>query len=293
MSRRAVTSVLDIGYEESGPADGPPVLLLHGFPYSVRGYDAVVELLTGAGSRCIVPHLRGYGATLFLDPSTMRSGQQAALGNDLRELLDALHIERAVLGGFDWGGRAACIVAALWPERCAGLVTCSGYNIQDIAAFAEPDPPQLEYANWYQFYFHTERGRAGLTANRREIARLLWTLWSPPWRFDRATFEASAGALDNPDFVDVVIHSYRHRYGYAPGDPALEHIELALAAQPAITVPTISLDGNDGPWGPADTSPHERAHFTGTYEQRVLGGVGHNVPQEAPKEFAAAVRDLI
>jgi len=291
--RSAVTSVLDIGYEESGPADGTPVVLLHGFPYSVRGYDAVVERLTGAAIRCIVPHLRGYGATRFLDPSTMRSGQQAALGNDLRELLDALHIERAVLGGFDWGGRAACIVAALWPDRCAGLVTCSGYNIQDIAGFAEPDPPQLECANWYQFYFHTERGRAGLTANRREIARLLWTQWSPPWRFDDATFEASVGALDNPDFVDVVIHSYRHRYGYAPGDPALEHIEQALAAQPAITVPTISLDGNDGPWGPADTSAQERAHFTGAYEQRVLGGVGHNVPQEAPEEFAAAVRDLI
>jgi pimeloyl-ACP methyl ester carboxylesterase len=291
--RTASTSVLEIAYEESGPAEGPPVLLMHGFPYSVRGYDAAVDLLTAAGCRCIVPHLRGYGPTRFLDASTPRSGQQAALGSDLLELLDALNIDQAVLCGFDWGGRGACIVAALWPQRCSGLVTCGGYNIQDIAGSVLPAPPEYEHVMWYQYYFHSERGRAGLTANRREIARLLWSLWSPPWKFDDATFDASAAMLDNPDFVDVVIQSYRHRYGYAPGDPALEEIEQLLAAQPKITVPTISLDGNDGGFGPADTSPEERAQFTGPYEQRILSGIGHNVPQEAPDAFAQAVLDLL
>ena len=257
------TSVLDITYEESGPPDGAPVLLMHGFPYSVRCYDAAVEALTEAGCRCVVPHLRGYGTTRFLDSSTPRSGQQAALGNDLLELLDALQIDDAVLCGFDWGGRAACIVAALWPQRCKGLVTCGGYNIQDIAASVTPGPAELEHVLWYQYYFHTERGRAGLSADRRGIAHLLWRLWSPPWQFDEATFETSAAMLDNPDFVDVVIHSYRHRFGYAPGDPALEAIEELLAAQPDITVPTISLDGNDSGFGPADCSAEERAHFTG------------------------------
>ncbi|MDT5084103.1 MAG: hypothetical protein QOJ61_1146 [Mycobacterium sp.] len=290
--RTASTSVLEIGFEESGPPDGPAVMLMHGFPYSVRGYDRVVERLAAAGCRCLVPHLRGYGSTRFLETSTQRSGQQAALGNDLLELLDVAEIERAVLCGFDWGGRAACIVAALWPQRCTGLVSCGGYNIQDIAASVNPAPPEVEHSNWYQYYFNTERGRAGLTANRREMAHLLWRLWSPPWNFDEPTFEASAAMLDNPDFVDIVIHSYRHRYGYADGDPALTVIEERLAAQPPITVPTISLDGNDGGFGPADTSAEERAHFTGHYEQRIVQGVGHNVPQEAPGDFAAAVLDL-
>jgi pimeloyl-ACP methyl ester carboxylesterase len=266
---------------------------MHGFPYSVRGYDAVVERLTAAGCRCLVPHLRGYGPTRFRDASTLRSGQQAALGNDLLELLDALQIDRAVLCGFDWGGRAACIVAALWPQRCAGLVTSGGYNIQDIAASVNPAPAEQERMNWYQYYFNTERGRAGLAADRRGMAHLLWRLWSPPWQFDEQTFEASAPALDNVDFVDVVIHSYRHRYGYVAGDPALEPIEQQLAAQPPITVSTISLDGDDGGFGPADRSLEERAHFTGWYEQRILQGVGHNVPQEAPDAFASAVLDLV
>jgi pimeloyl-ACP methyl ester carboxylesterase len=291
--RTASTSVLEITFEESGPPDGQPVMLMHGFPYSVRGYDAAVERLTSAGCRCLVPHLRGYGPTRFLERSTERSGQQAALGNDLLELLDVLQIDRAILCGFDWGGRAACIVAALWPQRCTGLVTCGGYNIQDIATSVVPGPPEFEHALWYQYYFHTERGRAGLTANRRGIAQLLWSLWSPPWRFDQHTFDASAAMLDNPDFVDVVIHSYRHRFGYAAGDPTLESIEQQLAAQPPITVPTISLDGDDGGFGPADCSAEERAHFTGPYEQRVLAGVGHNVPQEAPAAFASAVLDLL
>jgi pimeloyl-ACP methyl ester carboxylesterase len=289
----ATTSTLEIWFEESGPPSGPPVVLMHGFPYSVRGYDAVVDRLAAAGCRCIVPHLRGFGPTRFLESSTMRSGQQAALADDLRELLDALQIDQAVLGGFDWGGRAACIVAALWPQRCLGLVTCGGYNVQDIAASVNPGTPQMEHADWYQYYFHTERGRAGLAANRRKLAHLLWRLWSPLWQFDEATFDASASVLGNADFVDVVIHSYRHRYGYAPGDPDLEAIERALAEQPPMAVPTISLDGNDGAWGPADCSEGQHAHFVGAYEQRVLPGVGHNVPQEAPHAFASAVLDLL
>jgi pimeloyl-ACP methyl ester carboxylesterase len=287
------TSVLEITLEESGPPDGPPVMLMHGFPYSVRGYDAAVELLTAAGCRCYIPHLRGYGPTRFRTSATPRSGQQAALANDLVELMDVLQIERAVLGGFDWGGRAACIVAALWPQRCAGLVTGGGYNIQDIAASVVPAPPEFEHALWYQYYFHTERGRAGLDADRHGMAHLLWRLWSPLWQFDDETFDASAAMHDNPDFVDVVIHSYRHRFGYASGDPHLESIERQLAEQPTIGVPTISLDGDDGGFGPADRSAEERAHFTGRYEQRILTGVGHNVPQEAPDAFASAVLDLL
>jgi pimeloyl-ACP methyl ester carboxylesterase len=266
---------------------------MHGFPYSIRGYDTAVDLLTAEGCRCVVPHLRGYGPTRFLDASTLRSGQQAALGNDLRELLDALLIEQAVLCGFDWGGRAACIVATLWPERCSGLVTGGGYNIQDIAASVIPSSPEAERANWYQYYFNTERGRAGLAADRRGMAHLLWRLWSPPWQFDEDTFAVSAAMLDNDDFVDVVIHSYRHRYGYVAGDPTLEPIEELLAAQPPITVPTISLDGDDGGFGPADRSEEEHAHFTGDDEQRILAGIGHNVPQEAPEQFAAAVLELV
>lgn len=291
--RTLSTSVLEITLEESGPPDGPAVMLMHGFPFAVRGYDAVVERLTTAGWGCLVPHLRGYGPTRFLEASTPRSGQQAALGNDLLELLNVAEIDRALLCGFDWGGRAACIVAALWPQRCIGLISCGGYNIQDIAASVDPAPPEIEHALWYQYYFHTERGRTGLAANRREIAHLLWRLWSPPWNFDEATFEATVAMLGNPDFVEVVIHSYRHRFGYADGDSTLEPIERQLATQPPITVATISLDGNDGGFGPADTSAEERAHFTGHYEQRVLSGVGHNVPQEAPADFAAAVLDLL
>ncbi len=287
----ARTSVLEIGLEVSGPRNGLPVLLMHGFPYSVRAYDGVVDLLADAGCRTVVPHLRGYGSTRFLDPSTMRSGEQAALGNDLRELLDALQIERAVLCGYDWGGRAACVVAALWPERCHGLVTGGGYNIQDIAASINPAPPEIERTNWYQYYFNTERGRAGLTKDRRSIARLLWTLWSPTWEFDDATFERSAEALDNPDFVEVVIHSYRHRYGYVLGDPAVSAVEQALAAQPTISVPTINLASQASAW-PVNDSPDEHAHFTGEYEQRLLPDIGHNIPHEAPADFAAAVLHL-
>ena len=291
--KRVRTSVLEISYEESGPAEGTAVLLMHGFPYDPRTYDHVLPSLVHAGCRVIVPYLRGYGPTRFLASHTPRSGQQAALGNDLRELMDALALERVVLAGYDWGGRAACIVAALWPERVWGLVSANGYNIQDIAGSAKPAPAEQEHRLWYQYYFHTERGRTGLTANRRELCRFIWRLWSPNWRFDDATYDRTAVSFDNPDFVDVVIHSYRHRFGYADGDPKLEAIERRLAAKPKISVPTIVLHGDGSGLSPPETSLRHAAFFTGPYERRVIQTAGHNVPQEAPKAVADAVLELI
>jgi pimeloyl-ACP methyl ester carboxylesterase len=287
------TSVLDIAYEERGAPDGVPVFLMHGWPYDPRCYDAVVPPLTAAGCRVIVPYLRGFGRTRFLSANTLRSGQQGALGNDLRELMDALAIERALLAGYDWGGRGACIVAALWPERVQGLVTVNGYNLQNIPASAEPAPPAQEHRLWYQYYFHSERGRAGLEKNRRDLARLLWTLWSPLWAFDDATFEQSAASFDNPDFVAVTIQSYRHRYGYAAGDPALDEIERRLAAQPKISVPTIALQGEADGVHPPAASQHHAGFFTGPYQRRLMPGIGHNPPQEAPQAFADAVLELV
>ena len=285
--------LLNVGYAEAGPADGKPVILLHGWPYDPRCYDDVVPLLAPAGCRVIVPYLRGFGATRFHSDATPRSGQQAALGNDLRELMDALAIPRALLAGYDWGGRAACIVAALWPERVRGLVTCNGYNIQDIAGAAKPQAPEQEARYWYQFYFHTERGVAGLTQNREALCRHLWKLWSPNWAFDEATFARSAASFANPDFVAVTIQSYRHRYGNAPGDPALEEIERRLAALPTIGVPTIALQGEaDGVQPPAAFAQNDR-NFTGRFERRSLPAVGHNPPQEAPAAFANCVLTLL
>ena len=291
--KHARTSVLDIAYEETGPADGTPVFLMHGFPYDPRAFDGVVPLLAAKGCRTIVPYLRGYGPTRFLSADTMRSGEQAALGNDLRELMDALGIERAVLCGYDWGGRAACIVAALWPERVTGLVTGGGYNMHDVKGSAKPASAEQEHRYWYQYYFCTERGRAGLTENRRGIARLLWRLWSPHWMFDDATFEASARSFDNPDFVEVVIHSYRVRYGYVPGDPALDAIERRLAAKPVIGVPTITLQGEAPGTTPPEASAGHARLFTGPYQRRTIPLAGHNVPQEAPRETAQAVMELV
>jgi pimeloyl-ACP methyl ester carboxylesterase len=291
--RHVRTPSLDIAYEESGAADGTPVVLLHGWPYDPRCYDAVVPLLAKANCRVIVPYLRGFGATRFLSAETPRSGQQAALGNDLRELMEALAIPRALLAGYDWGGRAACVVAALWPERAIGLVTGNAYNIQDIANANKPQAPEQEARFWYQYYFHTERGRAGLDQNRRALCRLLWRLWSPHWDFDEATFEKSAVSFDNPDFVAVTIQSYRHRYGNAPGDSALHEIERRLAAQPKIGVPAIALQGEaDGVLGPELSKSHA-GQFTGRYERRVLPRIGHNPPQEAPEAFADAVLALL
>jgi pimeloyl-ACP methyl ester carboxylesterase len=290
---RVRTSVLEIAYEQSGPEDGVPVLLMHGFPYDPRTYDFVTPLLVAAGCRTIVPYLRGYGPTRFLAAEAPRSGQQAALGNDLKELIDALGMQRAVLAGYDWGGRAACVVAALWPDKVRGLVSANGYNIQDIAGSPKPAPPEQEHRLWYQYYFHTERGRAGLQANRHEFCKLLWRLWSPNWRFDDATYDRTAASFDNLDFVEVVIHSYRHRFGYVAGDPNLEPIEQRLSGKPRIPVPTIVLHGDgSGLSSPANSVKHAPL-FTGPYQHRVIPVAGHNLPQEAPKAVAGAVLELI
>jgi pimeloyl-ACP methyl ester carboxylesterase len=291
--RHITAGELEVAYVEAGPPDGPPVILLHGFPYDVQAYDAVSPALAAAGCRCIVPYLRGYGPTRFRSAATPRSGQQAALGADLLALMDALALPRAVLAGYDWGGRAACIVAALWPERVTGLVSVTGYNIQDIAAARTPQPPEQEHRLWYQYYFHTERGRAGLTADRRGLCRLLWRLWSPSWTFEEATFARTAASFDTPDFVDVVIHSYRHRFGDTPGDPALQDIEQRLAAMPVISVPAIVLHGQDDGVSPPALSAEHGRYFSGPYERRVVPGAGHNLPQEAPEAFARAVLEVL
>ena len=291
--KRIRTNTLEIAYEESGPEAGIPVFLMHGFPYDPRAYDDVTPPLAAAGYRAIVPYLRGYGQTRFLSAQTPRSGQQAALGRDLLELMDALRLPNAALVGYDWGGRAACVVAALWPERVRCLVSANGYTIQDIAASAMPATPEQEHRLWYQYYFHTERGRAGLRANRHDFCKLLWQLWSPNWKFDDATYDRTAKSFDNPDFVDVVIQSYRHRYGYAPGDPALEPVEKLLAAQPKIRVPTIVLQGEgDGVNTPAAPATLAR-FFTGRFQRRMIPVIGHNVPQEAPAVVAASAIELL
>lgn len=289
---RVRTPVLDLAYEHGGPDAGLPVVLLHGFPYAPRGYDDVAAILNAAGVRTIVPYLRGYGPTAFLSADTMRSGEQAALGQDLREMMDALQIPKAVLAGYDWGGRAACVVSALWPQRVAGLVSCTGYNIHDVPNAHRPLDPAQEARMWYVWYFHTERGRHGLTQRRRELARQLWTMWSPGWAFDDATFAASAAAFDNPDFVDVVIHSYRQRTGSAKGDPRYADVEARLAAQPDICVPSIVIHGADDGVSPAAMSEGSEKRFTGRCERRVFAGVGHSPPQEAPRDFADAVLAL-
>ncbi len=284
--------VLDIGYHETGPEAGPPVLLLHGFPYSIDSYAEVAPRLAARGCRVIVPYLRGHGTTRFIDSTTPRAGQQAALGVDVIALLDAMQIRRAVLAGYDWGGRAACVVAALWPERCAGLVSVNSYLIQDIAKAAKPLAPAIEAGLWYQFYFQLERGRAGLAANRREIARTLWKRNSPNWQFDEATFDRHVAVFANPDYVDVVIHSYRHRLGLADGYPAYEEVEQRLATMPTISAPTITLDGKADGVVPATDGSASASKFTGPRSHRVIEGAGHNLPEEAPGDFADAVLQL-
>ncbi|WP_455885370.1 alpha/beta fold hydrolase [Pseudomonas spelaei] len=287
------TSMLDIAYEAHGPADGEPVILLHGFPYDPRGYDAIAPVLAERGYRVLVPYLRGYGPTRFINDQVMRSGQQAALAQDLLEFMDVLSIPRAMLAGYDWGGRAACIVAALWPQRVRGLVTGDGYNIQDISKSPAPRAPETEHRLWYQYYFHTPRGVEGLTANRRGLCKLLWSLWSPSWAAGPGLYAHTAPSFDNPDFVEVVIHSYRHRFMYAPGDPALEFIEEKLAEQPLIWVPSISLCGADDGVGPPSEVDEDVQHFSGFYRRQVLPGVGHNIPQEAPGATLEALLELL
>lgn len=292
MLKQIETELLDVAWHEHGDANGWPVVLLHGFPYDIHAYDEVTPRLISQGARVITPYLRGYGPTRFLSSTTLRSGQQAALGADLLALLDALQIDRAIVGGYDWGGRAACIVAALYPSRARGLVSVNGYNIQNIAVALQPAAPEQEHRLWYQYYLHGERGRAGLTENRRAFCRLLWSLWSPTWRFDDDTYSRSAASFDNPDFVDVVIHSYRHRFGLVEGDPRFDAIERRLAAMPPITVPTITLEGDaDGVHPPAETVAGSK-RFTGRHENRIVPNAGHNLPQEAPAAFADAVLDI-
>ena len=289
--RTVRTPLLEVAYLESGPADGPVAVLVHGFPYDVRSFDEMAAELADRGIRSIVPYVRGYGPTRFLDDATFRAGQQAAVGQDLLDLIDALHLDRPVVGGFAWGCRAACIAAAVRPDLIGGIVTVGGYAIQDIAASIEPHSAFDEHNDWYQWYFHTERGRLGLERNRDDLCRLLWQLWSPEWAEAATAFEASRKSLHNPDFVDVVLHSYRHRHRAAAGDPRYDELEATLATAPPIPVPTISLDALADGFGPDDSEPH-RAHFTGSFEIRRLPGIGHDVPQEAPHAFADAVAAL-
>lgn len=290
--RRVDAGELSVGYYDLGSATGEPVVLLHGFPYDVHSYTDVAPQLVEAGFRVVVPYLRGHGPTRFRDESTDRSGQQAALGADLLAFLDALDLEEPVLAGYDWGGRAACVVAALWPDRVSGLVSVNGYLIQDIAAAQNPIRPDLEAGFWYFWYFATERGRQGLELNRREIAEVIWRRNSPQWAFGDEDLARAASAFDNPDYVDVVIHSYRHRLGLVPGSPRYEELEQRLAAAPAISVPTITLDGTaDGNFPATDGSQH--AHlFTGPREHRQVAAAGHHLPAEAPHAFAQAIFDV-
>jgi pimeloyl-ACP methyl ester carboxylesterase len=284
--------VLNIAYAEAGPADGPPVILLHGWPYDIHSFGDVTPMLASAGYRVLVPQLRGYGATRFLSGETFRNGQPAALAVDVIAFMDALKIEKAVLAGFDWGGRSADIVAALWPERVKALVAVSGYLIGNRDAGRMPLPPKAELAWWYQFYFATERGKVGYEQNRYEFAKLIWQLASPKWSFDEAMFARSAAAFDNPDHVAIVIHNYRWRLGLAAGEPKYDELEKRLAAGPVINVPAITLEGD------ANGAPHAEpgsyaGKFTGPYSHRTIeGGIGHNLPQEAPKAFVDAIIDV-
>jgi pimeloyl-ACP methyl ester carboxylesterase len=284
--------VLDVGYAEAGPAGGPVVLLLHGWPYDIHSYVEVTPLLAAAGYRVVVPHLRGFGTTRFRSGETFRNGQQSALAVDAVALMDALEIEQAIIAGFDWGARAANVIAALWPERCKAMVSVSGYLIGSPEANKLPLPPAAELQWWYQYYFATERGRAGYDKYRHDFARLIWQLASPNWDFDAATFDRSAASLDNPDHVSIVIHNYRWRLGLAEGEPELDDLEKRLAGGPVITVPTITLEG-DANGAPHPDSSSYADKFSGKYAHRIIGGgVGHNLPQEAPQAFAEAVVEV-
>jgi pimeloyl-ACP methyl ester carboxylesterase len=290
--KRIRAGVLDVAYAEAGPADGPPVVLLHGWPYDIHAFAEVAPLLASKGFRVLVPYLRGYGETRFISQDTVRNGQPAALASDVIAFMDALNIDRAVLGGFDWGARTVNIVSALWPERAKATVSVSGYLIGSQAAGKTPLPPKGEFAWWYQFYFATDRGQLGYDRYRRDFAKLIWQLASPKWQFDDATFERSAKAFDNPDHVAIVIHNYRWRLGIVEGEPQYDPLERKLAEFPAVSVPTITLEGD------ANGAPHPEPasyakKFTGKYSHRLIGGgAGHNLPQEAPAAFAAAVADI-
>jgi pimeloyl-ACP methyl ester carboxylesterase len=284
--------VLNVGYAEAGPDNGPAVILLHGWPYDIHSFVDVVPLLAAAGHRVVIPHVRGYGGTRFLSSETTRNGQPSAVAADLTALMDALKIEKAILAGFDWGARTANIVAALWPERCKAMVSVSGYLIGSQEAGKMPLPPQAELEWWYQFYFATERGRLGYEKYRREFSKLIWQLASPKWNFDDATFDRTAAAFDNPDHVAIVIHNYRWRLGLVEGEPKFDGLERRLAEGPVITVPTITLEGDANGAPHPDPSAYAKK-FSGKYEHRLIkGGIGHNLPQEAPKAFADAIIDI-
>ncbi|QQC66446.1 alpha/beta fold hydrolase [Paraburkholderia ginsengisoli] len=291
--RQINAGTLNIGYAEAGPKHGPVVILLHGWPYDIHAFAEVTPLLTAAGYRVIVPYLRGYGSTRFLSTDTPRNGQQAVVAVDIIALMDALKIDKAVLGGFDWGARTVNIIAALWPERCKAMVSVSGYLIGSQEANRAPLPPKAELTWWYQFYFATERGQAGYDANRHDFNKLIWHTASPKWDFDDATFERSAQSFNNPDHVAVVIHNYRWRLGLVQGEPQYDQLEKRLAMAPTISVPTITLEGDAN--GAAHPDPAAYAKkFTGRYQHRNLtGGIGHNLPQEAPKAFADAIIDVV
>ncbi|MBB6144533.1 pimeloyl-ACP methyl ester carboxylesterase [Silvibacterium bohemicum] len=290
--KQITAGLLNVGYAEAGPSDGPAVILLHGWPYDIYSFVDVTALLASHGYRVIVPYLRGYGTTTFLSSETMRNGQQSVVAVDIIALMDTLKIQKAIVAGFDWGARTADIMAVLWPERCKALVSVSGYLIGSPAANEAPLPPKAELAWWYQFYFATDRGRAGYDKYRHDFAKLIWQLASPKWNFDDATFNRSAAALDNPDHVDIVIHNYRWRIGLAKGESRYDDLEKRLAGGPVITVPTITMEGDaNGAPHPGDAS--YRSKFVGRYEYRLIsGGIGHNLPQEAPQEFAKAVIDV-
>lgn len=291
--RNIAAGALDVAYYEVGPAAGPPVLMLHGFPYDAHAYDQASRQLAMAGWRCIVPFLRGYGPTRFLSRDTFRSGQQAALGLDLKAFMDAVGIRSAVLVGYDWGGRAACVVAALWPELVSGLVTCgTAYNLHNSNTLKTPHAFEAERRDWYWFYLSSERGQNALTQDRRAFCRFLWADFSPTWKFDASTFDRSAGSFDNPDFADVVLHSYRYRIGAVAGDPALEDLEQRLASQPVITAPTIALWGADDGVNPPEPLDKVAPHFSQLRRFTKLSGIGHNPPQEAPDFVVQAVREL-
>ncbi len=290
--RQIEAGLLDVGYVEAGPADGPAVLLLHGWPYDIHSYAEATPLLAGAGCRVIVPYIRGFGTTRFLSDETLRNGEQVVPALDTIALMDALELETAVLGGFDWGARTAAIVAALWPERCTGLVSVSGYLIGSQAAGKQPLPPEAELQWWYQYYFATERGRAGYDANRHDFAKLIWRTASPKWSFDDATFDRSAASFDNPDHVAITIHNYRWRLGLVEGESEYDAFEKRLADAPTIAVPTITLEGDANGAPHLDPSAYA-AKFSGRYSHRTLeGGIGHNLPQEAPEAFAGAVLEV-
>jgi pimeloyl-ACP methyl ester carboxylesterase len=284
--------LLNIGYAEAGPADGPPVILLHGWPYDIYSFVDVAPLLASAGYRVIVPYVRGYGTTRFLSGDTVRNGQQSVVALDVIALMDALKIRQATIGGFDWGARSANIVAAVWPERCKALVSVSGYLIGSQAAGKAPLPPKAELQWWYQYYFATDRGRDGYDKYRHDFSKLIWQIASPKWNFDDATFDRTAAAFDNPDHVAIVIHNYRWRLSLARGEAKYDDLEKRLAAAPIITVPTITMEGDANGAPHAEPSAYANK-FTGKYSHRTItGGIGHNLPQEAPRAFAEAIIDV-